>query len=89
MRRLAIAAQNLHGIDIVLIQVAMRIAGHRDRQIRAGQSADFLQDVEIAAADPFNIAGPMQMQINLLTYLKIHLLHGYFLSWNLLLLLLF
>ena len=55
MRRLPIAAQNLNRFDIVPFQIAMRIAGHRDRNIGADQLADFLKNVKMCIRDRFSL----------------------------------
>ena len=64
MRTFPITAQNRTVFHIFLTQIAMRIAGHRDWQIRADQLADGQQDMMIARTDFLYFTGAVQMQIN-------------------------
>ena len=50
VRRLAVAADRGRRFNIVLTQVAMRIAGHRDRDVRPDEVTNRLEDVMVARA---------------------------------------
>ena len=64
MGRLTIAAHHLCTLHIFLAQVAVRVASNVDRHIGADPLADLCQDMVLAGAEAFHLAGTMQHHIN-------------------------
>ena len=56
--------------DIVLTQIAVRIAGHRDRDVRSDEVTDRLEDVMIARAQAVDLARAVKHQIDSVDFMQ-------------------
>ena len=70
VRGLAVAADRGRRFDIVLTQIAVRIAGHRDRDVRSDEVTDRLEDVMIARAQAVDLARAVKHQIDSVDFMQ-------------------
>ena len=70
VRRFAVAAQDRALFHIVLAQVAVRVSGDGNRQIRPGQLPDFFQQPVFAGPHSFHLTGTVQKQIDSVQFVK-------------------